>query len=50
MAFVIDPGRPIPEAVRNAAEEQLLKLGASLKNTHYGRYLEAVANERRHQY
>jgi glucose-1-phosphate thymidylyltransferase len=30
--------------------EQLLKLGASLKNTHYGRYLEAVANEGRHQY
>jgi glucose-1-phosphate thymidylyltransferase len=30
--------------------EQLLKLGASLKNTHYGRYLETVANEGRHQY
>jgi glucose-1-phosphate thymidylyltransferase len=30
--------------------EQLLKLGASLKNTHYGRYLEAVAHEGRHQY
>ena len=30
--------------------EQLLKLGASLKNTHYGRYLEAVAHEGRHHY
>ena len=30
--------------------EQLLKLGASLKNTHYGRYLETVAHEGRHQY
>lgn len=30
--------------------EQLLKIGASLKNTHYGRYLEAVANEDQHQY
>ena len=30
--------------------EQLLKIGASLKNTRYGRYLEAVAHEGRHQY
>jgi len=30
--------------------EQLLKIGASLKNTQYGRYLEAVAHEGRHQY
>lgn len=30
--------------------EQLLKLGASLKNTYYGRYLETVAHEGRHQY
>jgi glucose-1-phosphate thymidylyltransferase len=30
--------------------DQLLKIGASLKNTHYGRYLEAVVDEGRHQY
>ena len=30
--------------------EQLLRIAASLKNTYYGRYLEAVAQEARHQY
>ncbi len=30
--------------------EQLLKIAASLKNTFYGRYLETVAHEGRHQY
>ena len=30
--------------------EQLLKIAASLKNTYYGRYLETVAQEARHQY
>ena len=30
--------------------EQLLKIAASFKNTHYGRYLETVAREVRHQY
>ena len=29
--------------------EQLLRIAASLKNTYYGRYLEAVAQEARHQ-
>jgi glucose-1-phosphate thymidylyltransferase len=30
--------------------EQLLRIAASLKNTYYGRYLETVAQEARHQY
>jgi dTDP-4-dehydrorhamnose reductase len=30
--------------------EQLLRIAASLKNTYYGRYLETVAHEARHQY
>jgi dTDP-glucose pyrophosphorylase len=30
--------------------EQLLHIAASLKNTYYGRYLETVAHEARHQY
>ena len=30
--------------------EQLLRIAAYLKNTYYGRYLEAVAQEARHQY
>jgi glucose-1-phosphate thymidylyltransferase len=30
--------------------EQLLKIAASFKNTYYGRYLETVAQEGRHQY
>jgi glucose-1-phosphate thymidylyltransferase len=30
--------------------EQLLAIAASLKNTYYGRYLETVAHEARHQY
>ena len=30
--------------------EQLLKIASSLKNTYYGRYLETVAHEARHQY
>jgi glucose-1-phosphate thymidylyltransferase len=30
--------------------EQLLRIAATLKNIYYGRYLEAVAQETRHQY
>jgi glucose-1-phosphate thymidylyltransferase len=30
--------------------EQLLKIASALKNTYYGRYLETVAHEARHQY
>jgi len=30
--------------------EQLLQIAASLKSTYYGRYLETVAHEVRHEY
>jgi dTDP-glucose pyrophosphorylase len=30
--------------------EQLLQIAASLKSTYYGRYLETVTHEARHQY